>query len=199
MSHSVLLRSCIAAAGVVLCGAGCDNPPLPTDAPPPPASVSASANVSADATQLVELRQVTARFANFDVAHSAGYVSKITSCWAHAKHGAMGYHYANLNLFDAVADLLQPEALMYEPNPAGQLHLVGMEYIVPIDAWAQAGHDLDNPADVPVLAGQAFTRHDTLPIFKLHIWLWRNNPDGTYADWNPKVSCASAPDAEIFQ
>jgi hypothetical protein len=199
MSHSALLRTCFASATALLWLAACNEPRLPTDTAPAVRSASLSTGASAEATQLVALRQVTARFANFDAGQAAGYVSKITSCWEHATHGAMGYHYANLNLFDATADLLQPEALMYEPNPGGQLRLVGMEYIIPLDAWAQAGHDLNDPEDVPVLVGQPFTRHSTLPIFKLHIWLWRNNPQGTYADWNPKVSCASASDTEIFQ
>jgi hypothetical protein len=30
-----------------------------------------------------------------------------------------------------------------------------------------------------------------LPAFyELHVWAWRDNPNGTFADWNPKVSCA---------
>ena len=69
------------------------------------------------------------------------------------------------------------------------MKFVGMEYIVPLDAWAAANHDLNNPNDVPQLLGQKFTRHSFLPIFKLHIWLWRDNPSGTFADWNPDVSC----------
>jgi hypothetical protein len=48
------------------------------------------------------------------------------------------------------------------------------------------------------LLGQRFTRHSFLPIFKLHIWLWQNNPSGTFADWNPKVSCQYAETTEVF-
>lgn len=195
MSESAILRSCTLAATAALWLAACDTPATPTETRPQVVALSASG----DATQLVELRQVTARFANFDVAQAAGYAEKITPCWAHASHGAMGYHYANLSLFDAVVDLLRPEVLMYEPNSSGHLRLTGMEYIVPLEAWAQAGHDLADPNDVPVLLGQSFDPHSFLPIFKLHIWLWRDNPAGTFADWNPKVSCASAPDTEIFQ
>ena len=78
------------------------------------------------------------------------------------------------------------------------MKLVGMEYIVPLDAWSGAGHDLNNPNDVPQLLGQKFTRHSFLPIFKLHIWLWRDNPSGRFADWNPKVSCQNAESSQIF-
>ena len=26
-------------------------------------------------------------------------------------------------------------------------------------------------------------------LYELHVWAWRDNPNGTYVDWNPKVSC----------
>jgi hypothetical protein len=147
---------------------------------------------------LTALRQGTARFQRFEAAKAAGYSTQITPCWAHHSSGAMGYHYGNTSLFDANVDLLAPEVLMYEPQKGGHLKLVGMEYIVPIEAWKQAGHDPNNSTDRPELLGQKFTPHSFLPIYKLHIWLWQNNPQGTFADWNPKVSCASADSTEVF-
>lgn len=199
MVKPILSRSRVLCAGALAWFAACDSPATPTDAPAPVPSASQLASARLEATQLVELRQVTARFANFAKAFDAGYQARITPCWEHATHGAMGYHYGDPSLIDANVELLRPELLMYEPNAGGQLRLVGMEYIVPLDAWELAGHDLSDPTDVPVLLGQPYTRHSFLPIFKLHIWLWRNNPEGTFADWNPKVSCASAEDTEIFQ
>jgi hypothetical protein len=88
---------------------------------------------------------------------------------------------------------------MYEPQAGGHLKLVGMEYIVPIEAWQGAGHDPNDPNDRPALLGQKFTQHSFLPIYKLHIWLWRQNPTGTFKDWNPVVSCDRAEEKEIFQ
>ena len=151
-----------------------------------------------DARQLADLRRVTARFHSIEAAKRAGYSTQITPCWAHHAAGGMGYHFGNTSLFDATVDLLQPETVIYEPQAGGHMRLVGMEYIVPLDAWAAANHDLDDPTDVPQLLGQRFTRHSFLPIFKLHIWLWRNNPSGTFADWNPKVSCQHAEETQVF-
>ena len=160
---------------------------------------SLSANRAASTEpSLAALRQVTARFQRFEDAQTAGYSTKVTPCWAHHSAGAMGYHYGKMDLFDANADLLAPEVVMYEPQTGGHLKLVGMEYIVPIDAWAKAGHSTTDPNDRPELLGQKFTQHSTLPIYKLHIWLWRDNPQGTFADWNPKVSCDATTDKEIF-
>ena len=151
-----------------------------------------------DETQLAQLRAVTAKFHEIDVAKQAGYSTQITPCWAHHSAGGMGYHFGNTNLFDATVDLLNPETVIYEPQAGGHMRLVGMEYIVPLDAWAGAGQDLNDPNDVPQLLGQRFTRHSFLPIFKLHIWLWKTNPAGTFADWNPKVSCENAESSLIF-
>jgi hypothetical protein len=151
-----------------------------------------------DPQALAELRKVTARFQNFDDAVAAGYSTKVTPCWAHHSSGAMGYHYGNMSLFDARAELLAPEVVMYEPQKGGKMKLVGMEYIVPIDAWKAAGHSTTDPNDRPELLGQKFTQHSSLPIYKLHIWLWRENPEGMFKDWNPKVSCAAADSTEVF-
>ena len=141
---------------------------------------------------------MTERYKSLDVAKHAGYETQITPCWAHHSAGAMGYHYGNTKIFDATVALLEPEVVIYEPEKNGRMNLVGLEYIVPLDAWQAAQHNLNDPTDVPQLLGQKFTRHSFLPIFKLHIWLWRHNPSGTYADWNPKVSCQFADSTEVF-
>ncbi len=180
--------------------AACQEQPRPSE----PAFVATveradgSAAAITDGKQLADLRQVTERYKSLDVAKLAGYATQITPCWAHHSAGAMGYHYGNTNIFDANVDLLQPEVVIYEPQKNGNMNLVGLEYIVPLDAWSAAQHNLNDPNDVPQLLGQKFTRHSFLPIFKLHIWLWRNNPSGTYADWNPKVSCQFADSTVVF-
>ena len=186
----IRLSAVIALAFTVAACQGDTRSPQPVMAP--------TLSRSASATELAELREVTARFHSIDAAKSAGYSTQITPCWAHHSAGGMGYHFGNTNLFDATVDLLHPETVMYEPQAGGKMRLVGMEYIVPLDAWAAANHDLNDPNDVPQLLGQRFTRHSFLPIYKLHIWLWENNPSGTFADWNPMVSCQHEEATEIF-
>jgi hypothetical protein len=180
--------------------AGCQDQTKPTEFAIAPTFERSGGNAApiTDEKQLAELRQVTARFHTLEAAKDAGYSTQITPCWAHHSAGAMGYHYGNTNLFDATVGLLQPEVVIYEPQAGGHMRLVGMEYIVPLAAWEAAGHNLNNPTDVPQLLGQNYTRHSFLPIFKLHIWLWQNNPSGTFADWNPKVSCQHADSTEVF-
>lgn len=187
----------LALAGAV---AACQTDAKSTEPALTPAVARGAADIVPirDETQLARLRQVTAHFQSIEVAKQAGYSEQITPCWAHHSAGGMGYHYGNTSLFDATVNLLEPETVIYEPLAGGHMRLVGMEYIVPLAAWEAAKHDLNDPTDVPQLLGQKFTRHSFLPIFKLHIWLWQQNPSGTFADWNPKVSCQYAESSQIF-
>ena len=78
---------------------------------------------------------------------------------------------------------------MYEWR-GGRFRLLGVEYVVLADAW-HATH-----AAPPVLGGQLFSytgspnRYGIPPFYALHVWAWRTNPLGAFADWNPSVSCA---------
>lgn len=139
--------------------------------------------------ELAALRRTTASFHNIDKAVQQGYDTPITPCWYHSELGAMGYHYGNLEyLANGQVDLLKPEALMYKPGPGGHYRLVGMEYIVPVAAW--------EGETKPTLLGQEYHLNEALGLYTLHIWLWRNNPAGMFASWNPEVSCEYAEESE---
>jgi hypothetical protein len=43
-----------------------------------------------------------------------------------------------------------------------------------------------------VLFRQAFHQNDEAELWALHVWLWKHNPSGLFADWNPNVSCEFA-------
>ena len=111
-------------------------------------------------------------------------------CVSGPEQGAMGVHFVNFALVDGKPEAKAPEALIYEVKD-GRARLVGAEYIVPVDAW----HPAEGEPPVPVLEGQVFHFNESpnrfgLPAFyELHVWAWRDNPNGTFADWNPRVSC----------
>jgi hypothetical protein len=97
----------------------------------------------------------------------------------------MGVHWVNAALLDGAVDVSEPEALVYELDASGAVDgLVAHEYIVPVDAWTSR-----RP---PRLFGQNFHRHPVLPLWVLHAWLWKDNPAGTFADWNPAVRLCPA-------
>jgi hypothetical protein len=94
-------------------------------------------------------------------------------------------------LLDGELNVNEPEALIYELKD-GRARLVGVEYIVLAAQWDSA-HTA--PPAPPVLEGQLFhfnespNRFRLDPFYELHVWAWRDNPNGTFADWNPRVSC----------
>jgi hypothetical protein len=134
------------------------------------------------------VRNATAQFTNVNTASAAGY-QPLFGCVSGPDQGAMGVHYINLALYsDGKLDETQPEALIYEPLN-GTLVLVGAEYIVDAAAW------LSQNTSPPMLEGQAFqlvtspNRFGLPAFFELHVWAWRDSPNGTFADWNTGVTC----------
>jgi hypothetical protein len=145
--------------------------------------------VQAAPANLVQLvRDATKRFADVNAATAAGY-QPFLGCVSGPDHGAMGNHYVNAALVgDGVLDASQPEVLIYEASNGG-LQLVGVEFVVIAQTW------LANHTTPPVLEGQTFlfidspNRYGLPPHYELHVWAWRDNPQGAFVDWNNKVSC----------
>jgi len=140
-----------------------------------------------DLVQIV--RQATERFRDVWVAEAEGY-SLLFGCVSGPETGAMGMHYVNLALVgDGALDAARPEIVIYEPTPSGRLRLIGADYLVFADAWHQ------NNTATPELKGQLLHLFESpnrfgLPAFyTLHVWAWKENPNGAFVNWHPKVSC----------
>ena len=82
---------------------------------------------------------------------------------------------------DDNVELARPEAVMYEPMDDGSLALVAVEYITSKGPASLEGH-LFNFNGAP-------NRYGLGPFYELHVWAWKSNPTGTFADMNPDVSC----------
>lgn len=144
---------------------------------------------SASPARLVQLvRNATRQFVDVNNVTAGGY-TPLFGCVSGPDHGAMGVHYINTTLVgDGEIDGQRPEAIIYEPAKGG-MQLVGVEYIVDAATWL-ASH----PAP-PMLEGQAFqlvgspNRYGLPSFFELHVWAWRENPNGAFVDWNNRVSC----------
>ena len=135
------------------------------------------------------VRDSTRRFQDISVALAAGYVPRF-GCVSGSHEGAMGLHLVHDPLVaDGVLEPTRPELLVYEPIANGRFRLVAADYLVLSETWHAT-----NPAP-PELAGQLFHLFDSpnrfgLPAFyTLHVWAWKDNPQGTFANWNPRVSC----------
>ena len=147
--------------------------------------------------ELAQVRAATARFHRVEEAVAAGYqlgwvngsgARIVAGCVAHPTAGAMGYHYFNADLMaDNDVNALEPEVLVYAPDPDGGLDLVAVEWVV---RSAQS-----NPPGVsaaPSVLGMDM--HILVPppgpaFYLTHAWVWAENPAGMFADWNPEISC----------
>jgi hypothetical protein len=144
---------------------------------------------SAAPAKLVQIvRNAMQQFTDVNAATAANYQA-LFGCVSGPDRGAMGVHYINLTLYgDGEINSSKPEALVYEPSN-GALRLVAVEFIVDAATW------MKNHSSPPMLEGQAFqfvsspNRFGLPAFFELHVWAWRDNPNGAFVDWNTQVSC----------
>lgn len=140
---------------------------------------------------LTIVRQSTERFKDVAVAEADGYALQF-GCVSGPDSGAMGLHYVNGDLVNSgVLDATRPQIVIYEAMPNGRLRLTGADYLLIKDAW-----DAKHPGP-PELMGQLFHLFESpnrfgLPAFyTLHVWAWKENPNGAFVNWHSKVSCES--------
>jgi len=194
---------------IVLLGAALFS--LATVSSAPAADPSATAEPTLD-----EVRALTRRFQDVEVALAEGYVRDPMDLCDTAEMmgrpaalGAMGIHYFRPDLLGITAppnprvdgngthiDFRRPSILIYEPQADGSLSLVAVENLVFADAWHAAGHTAP-----PTYQGVAYDRmvddpatavdeaHMFEPHYDRHVWLYRDNPNGIFAQFNPAVDC----------
>jgi hypothetical protein len=170
-------------AGIVLL-AGCGDDRIATETMPdlrPQAVRSGEDQDPAVSRDIAALRTATAQFHRIEVAGGAGYDNQFPpGCFASAA-GGMGFHFLKSKNVGRL-NVTEPQLLLYEPEGNGAMRLVGVEYIVP-------GAPTD-PA--PQLYGRSLVYNTTFSVWALHVWAWKDNPKGIFADWNPDVTCANA-------
>jgi hypothetical protein len=139
---------------------------------------------------LRKARQATKVFRDIEAAERAGY-EQAGPCAEDPKYGGMGFHYENAALIaDGKLDIERPEVLVYQPARNGKLRLGAVEYF-----QVDADQDLATDPDRPSLFGMPFDgpmlgHSPQMPIhYDLHVWLYRHNPAGMFAMWNPNVKC----------
>ena len=136
------------------------------------------------------VRESTERFKDVRVAEAEGYALSF-GCVSGPDSGAMGLHFVNGDLLNkGVLDPTRPTIVIYEPTENG-LKLIGADFLVFADAWNKKN------SSPPELMGQLFHLFETpnrfeLPAFyTLHVWAWKDNPNGAFVNWHPNVQCES--------
>jgi hypothetical protein len=139
-----------------------------------------------------EARKATADFRDIEAAKAAGYSVQVADaagivCISDPAQGTMGIHMLNPSLLDGTIEEARPELLVYEPGHKGRMKLVALEYLVFQADW--------KGSSPPALFGREFSltpagnRYGLPPFYALHAWIFRHNPSGTLAPYNPKVDC----------
>jgi hypothetical protein len=140
---------------------------------------------------VAKVRGATKQYRHIDVALSEGWV-QATPCVSGPNTGAMGVHFVlPSRVRSGVLEAGQPQSLIYEPLPDGKLRLVGVEFIILAEHWAEQHPDGSTPAlDGHLLNYVGAPNRYGLPAFyELHVWSWEENPVGSFADWNTQVTC----------
>jgi hypothetical protein len=107
------------------------------------------------------------------------------------KPGGMGVHFLNPALIGPTLDSLKPQILIYEPV-GDRLRLVAAEWFVPTALAKEApmifGTKLDGPMEghQPILPSE-------LHHWDLHVWLWKENPNGLMHSTNSTIKCPKHP------
>ena len=151
-------------------------------------AVAPAAEAAKPGTLVDKVRQATAHYQDVNVAIAHGYVGG--ACVSGPNEGAMGIHFVKEALLgDGALDATTPEVLVYEPLANGRLRLVGVEFITIAEAWDAAnGPGAALEGHLLHYAGSP-NRYGIPAFYQLHVWAWKHNPRGTFADWNPNVSC----------
>lgn len=145
---------------------------------------------------LEAVREATERFKDVEQVKKAGY-ALVLGCVSGPDSGAMGLHFLNGDLLNEVNTngvfyASRPQIVIYEPTSDGSLRITGADFIVFADAW-----NAKHPEGPPQLMGQLFhffefpNRFGLPAFYTLHVWAWKENPNGAFVNWHPDVSCQS--------
>ncbi|NJD66394.1 MAG: hypothetical protein FIB00_14340 [Chloroflexi bacterium] len=164
--------------------------------------------------ELNAIRAATDKYRDISVALADGYIKDpnnmcVTSVMEGGPRqlGAMGIHYFRPDLLGIEGttprvhgsgmhtDFITPGILIYEPQADGSQKLVAIENLVWAGAWEAShqelpvfhGYEYYHMQDNPLTA--ADEAHGFEPHYELHFWLYRDNPNGMFAPFNPTVTC----------
>lgn len=172
----------------------CSSVVLPLSAPAAQGTKAAAPKLPAN---MVAVRTALEKYQDPIVAVREGYFSTL-GCVDYPnggsghgqmayKPGGMGVHFLNPALIGPKLDPMKPQILIYEPV-GNTLKLVAAEWFMPTAASKTApelfGQKLDGPME-----GHAPILPPELHHWDLHVWLWKDNPNGLMHSTNSTVKC----------
>jgi len=192
---------------------------LAAQAAPAPATAPAPAPAPAPGEPTLEqVKAAAERFRDVNVALAEGYIRDPSNTCEVAEMvgkpaslGTMGIHYFRPDMLGITAppnprvngtsvhtDFNKPAILIYEPQADGSVQLIAVENLVFKKSWAEAGNTApptfhgvpwDDMEDNPET--KVDEAHHFEPHYDRHVWVFRDNPNGVFAQFNPNASCAA--------
>ena len=150
---------------------------------PPSGTTDGHGSTDAGNADLAAANMAAAMYQDIEQAEAAGYVSTLETlgCFEDPQLGGMGLHYANEALTDANLDAARhPKHCSTSSTTEATSR--------PSSPTSTSCQSMCGPAaEPPRLFGRDFHRHPVLPVWILHTWIWKDNPAGVFADFNPRV------------
>jgi hypothetical protein len=158
-----------------------------------PAQQELTAEQKGQQSTLIKIvRDATERFKDVAQAEREGYALSF-GCVSGPDQGAMGLHFINMDLVGkGIINPAKPQIILYEPTADGRLELTGADFLVDAQQWDS---DKTHKPGPPELMGQLFhyfespNRFGLKAFYTLHVWAWKDNPNGAFVNWHPAVSC----------
>ncbi|MET9950270.1 hypothetical protein ABZ135_01795 [Streptomyces sp. NPDC006339] len=128
----------------------------------------------------------TVKYRSEQAAIADGYL-RTDECVEDPELGGMGYHYVKPAHVGST-DPTKPAAILYEEDhKTGKRELVAVEWVVP-NTGQPRPYLFDRPFDGP------FDFEPVGPHYSLHAWIFKKNPRGVFAPFNPRVHCTPCPE-----
>ncbi|MGW6564530.1 hypothetical protein [Streptomyces sp. NPDC054975] len=122
----------------------------------------------------------TVKYKSEQAAIADGYL-RTDECVEDPELGGMGYHYVKPEHIGST-DPTKPAAVLYADDDKGKRKLVALEWVVPNTGQPRPelfDRGFDGPFDFEPVG----------PHYSLHAWIFKKNPAGVFAPYNPKVTC----------
>jgi hypothetical protein len=147
--------------------------------------------------ELARVRVLLEKYRDPIVAVHDGYLSTV-ACVEYPKGGSegsmryapggMGVHFLNFGYVGPILDPAKPQVLIYEPV-GDSLRLVAAEWFMPAEVAAQTRPSIFGKALEGPMEGHQPLMPAGFHHYDLHVWLWKNNPEGVYSPTNPAIKC----------
>jgi hypothetical protein len=149
------------------------------------------------APELASVKAALAKYADVTVALKDGYLSTV-GCIDYPKGaqdgtvnfppGAMGVHFLNMANIGPKLDPMKPQVLIYEPVN-GKLKLAAAEWFMPVQVAGGKAPVIFGQTLAGPMSGHEPVMPASLRHYDLHVWLWKPNPRGVFAETNVALKC----------